>query len=59
MNQTQIKTYFQPLTMVAGVAYLHFVSVALRDITPETLLLDAHNVIKFTDFGGVDVLRMY
>lgn len=56
LNQAQINTYFQQ--MVSGVAYLHSMGVAHRDIKPENLLLDAHNVIKITDFGVSDVFRM-
>ena len=56
LTQTKICAYFQQ--MISGVAYLHSMGVAHRDIKPENLLLDAHDVIKITDFGVSDVFRM-
>ncbi|KAJ1955446.1 hypothetical protein IWQ62_005528 [Dispira parvispora] len=44
--------------IIQGVAYLHSMGVAHRDVKPENLLLDAYGHIKITDFGVADVFRM-
>lgn len=43
--------------IVNGVAYLHSMGIAHRDIKPEKLLLDASGCIKITDFGNSEVFR--
>lgn len=71
MTQKAINSYFRQ--MILGVAYLHSMGVAHRDIKvrsstvacpllifcqPENLLLDARGYVKITDFGVSDVFRM-
>lgn len=43
--------------MIQGLAYLHSVGVAHRDMKPENLLLTCDGQLKITDFGVSDVFR--
>lgn len=43
--------------LVNGIAYLHSMGIAHRDIKPEKLLLDASGCIKIADFGNSEVFR--
>ncbi|KAI9026190.1 kinase-like domain-containing protein [Hyaloraphidium curvatum] len=43
--------------LVNGVAYLHTLGVAHKDLKPENLMLDGKGSLKITDFGSAEVFR--
>ncbi|KAH8394485.1 hypothetical protein KR222_011837 [Zaprionus bogoriensis] len=49
LEQTRLLRYFGD--MIMGLEYLHIRHVIHRDIKPENILLDAHDRVKFADFG--------
>ncbi|OMH83755.1 Serine/threonine-protein kinase hal4 [Zancudomyces culisetae] len=56
MNQTEKDCLFKQL--LQGIAYLHSIGVAHRDIKPDNLLLDDKCVLKVADFGVSEVFSL-
>ncbi|PIN22445.1 Serine/threonine protein kinase [Handroanthus impetiginosus] len=49
LKEDEARKYFQQL--IDGIDYCHSRGVYHRDLKPENLLLDAHDVLKVSDFG--------
>ncbi|KAI9140009.1 kinase-like domain-containing protein [Paraphysoderma sedebokerense] len=43
--------------LIYGVAYLHSMGVAHKDLKPENLVLDSSGCLKITDFGSSEVVK--
>ena len=54
-DEDTARKYFQQL--ILGVQYCHEQGIVHRDLKPENLLLDAHGVLKISDFGLANLQR--